>query len=242
MSEATERKKARDMQQRIVEEIVGLRRRLRSTVDTEAAPGEESNDNRIAERYRDLVGSLSDVVIEVDGAGRMTMVSPRARDVLEYEPDELTGRAFRELLHPDEAVRVAYLLAETVEKGGSTQVELCVRRRDGSELQVRATLASSGGDARSTALIILSDVSERDRMAEALRDQTRQWRQRGDWAKIQCIELLFVRGWANKNAAKELGLSEQQVANYKFDFLARLRSMIRKQGLSEDVFPELYQD
>jgi RNA polymerase sigma-70 factor (ECF subfamily) len=31
------------------------------------------------------------------------------------------------------------------------------------------------------------------------------------------------------------------VANFKFEFLARLRTLVRKQGLSEDVFPELYE-
>ena len=75
-----------------------------------------------------------------------------------------------------------------------------------------------------------------------MRDQTETWRRRGDWTKLRCIELLIVRGWPNKHVAQELGISEQQVANFKFDFLARMRSIIRKQSLSEDVFPELYQE
>lgn len=66
------------------------------------------------------------------------------------------------------------------------------------------------------------------------------WRNRGDWEKIQCAELLFVRGIANKVAAAKLGVSEQTIANYKFDFLAKLRAAVRKQGLPEDVFPELH--
>ena len=69
-----------------------------------------------------------------------------------------------------------------------------------------------------------------------------RWKERGDWSKLKCIELLFVRGWANKDAAIELGITEQQVANFKFDFLARMRSIVRKQGLSEDVFPEVYEE
>ena len=56
-----------------------------------------------------------------------------------------------------------------------------------------------------------------------------------------CIELLFVRGWANKDVAVELDITEQQVANFKFDFLARTRAIVRRQGLSEDIFPELSQ-
>ena len=78
-------------------------------------------------------------------------------------------------------------------------------------------------------------------VASALREQVERWQKRGDWTKMKCTELLFVRGWANKHVATELDISEQQVANFKFDFLARLRSMIRRQGLSEDVFPELYE-
>lgn len=78
-------------------------------------------------------------------------------------------------------------------------------------------------------------------LVEALREELDRWRERGDWQKIKCAELLFVRGLANKDAARELGLSEQQVANYKFDFIARMGQAIRKQGLSVDVFPELHE-
>ena len=83
---------------------------------------------------------------------------------------------------------------------------------------------------------------EEKALFEALSEQTERWRERGDWTKLMCIELLFVRGWANKEVATQLDISEQQVANFKFDFLARMRSLIRKQGLSEDVFPELYEE
>ena len=81
---------------------------------------------------------------------------------------------------------------------------------------------------------------ESEALVEAISDQVNRWRERGDWTKLQCIESLFVRGWANKDVATELNITEQQVANFKFDFLARLRTSVKKQGLSQDVFPELY--
>jgi RNA polymerase sigma-70 factor (ECF subfamily) len=83
---------------------------------------------------------------------------------------------------------------------------------------------------------------EEKALVEALRDQVGRWKERGDWSKLMCIELLFVRGWANKEVATELDITEQQVANFKFDFLARLRATIRRQNLSEDVFPDLHED
>ncbi len=76
-------------------------------------------------------------------------------------------------------------------------------------------------------------------LAAALRSEFARWSQRGEWQKVQCTELLFVRGWANKQTAEHLNISEQQVANQKFEFLARLRTALKKQELSADVFPEL---
>ena len=66
--------------------------------------------------------------------------------------------------------------------------------------------------------------------------------EKGDWEKVKCMELLFVRGAANKDVSTALDISEQQVANFKFDFLDRLRKLVKQQRLNEDVFPELYQD
>lgn len=83
---------------------------------------------------------------------------------------------------------------------------------------------------------------EEKAVSEALADQIERWRERGEWTKLMCAELLFVRGWANKDAAEELKITEQQVANYKFDFIARLRTLVRNQELSAEVFPELYED
>jgi RNA polymerase sigma-70 factor (ECF subfamily) len=82
---------------------------------------------------------------------------------------------------------------------------------------------------------------EEDALVAAIAEQIEHWRQRGDWQKLQCAELLFVRGRANKEAAAELGITEQAVANYKFEFLARMRTAVRKQQLPEEVFPELYE-
>jgi len=81
---------------------------------------------------------------------------------------------------------------------------------------------------------------EEKAILDALAEQIDRWCEKAEWTKLMCAELLFVRGWANKDVAEELNISEQQVANYKFDFIARLRTLIKRQDLSQDVFPELY--
>jgi PAS domain S-box-containing protein len=59
------------------------------------------------ERFRDLVETTSDWVWEVDADTRYTYASPKVRDVLGYEPEEVLGRTPYELMPAAEAARVA---------------------------------------------------------------------------------------------------------------------------------------
>ena len=82
---------------------------------------------------------------------------------------------------------------------------------------------------------------EEHALRDALVSQVERWRKRDDWEKLQCLELIIVRGWANKRAAEQLGLSQQVVASIKHEFVKALTLAVRNQGLPEDIFPELYE-
>ena len=125
-------------------------------------------------------------------------------------------------------------------------------RREGRRPSLSLSAGSAGSDAdwqipgRMRPASSLARSGERrrleeDALVEALREQIDHWQRRGDWTKLKCLELLFLRGRANKDVAQLVGLTEQQVANFKFDFLARLRNHVRRQGLPQEVFPELYE-
>lgn len=101
-------------------------------------------------------------------------------------------------------------------------------------------LPGSGRVASSIARSTERKRIEEDALIEALRDQVSKWQERGDWMKLKCVELLIVRGLSNKKVSMLLDISEQQVANFKFDFLARTRTLLKRQELSQEIFPELY--
>ncbi|MGD0898357.1 MAG: sigma-70 family RNA polymerase sigma factor [Thermoguttaceae bacterium] len=69
-------------------------------------------------------------------------------------------------------------------------------------------------------------------LAGALGHEIDHWRRHGQWERLQAMELLLVRGWANKEVAARLGISEQTVANYKSETVAKLRAAVgRQEGL-----------
>jgi len=67
----------------------------------------------------------------------------------------------------------------------------------------------------------------------------RGWQDRGEYTRLKVLELLWVKGWTNRDVAAHLTINEQQVANYRFAAVKKLSEQIRAAGLPVDVFPEL---
>src|SRR5947207_676787 len=123
----------------------------------------------------------------------------------------------------------AYKLTDHLRREGRRPaVPLSTGSESGSQWQLAGRDRAASSIVRSGERKRLEETA----IVEALKEQVARWQERGDWVKLHCTELLFVRGWTNKDTAVELGISEQQVANFKFDFLARMRTIISKQGLS----------
>jgi RNA polymerase sigma-70 factor, ECF subfamily len=93
------------------------------------------------------------------------------------------------------------------------------------------------GDGRAASSIARSDErrqAEERLLTEAMGGLVREWLDRRDFDRLRCLELLIVKGWANKDVARHLGLTEQAVASYKFQAVSRLKEMARRAGLSLD--------
>jgi RNA polymerase sigma-70 factor (ECF subfamily) len=98
------------------------------------------------------------------------------------------------------------------------------------------------GHARAASSIALSGerhASEDGRLADALRALIAQWAERGQFERLKCMELLFVRGWPNKEVAARVGITEQAVANYKHQTITQLRRLIRDAGVADATVVEL---
>ncbi|CAN5606908.1 sigma-70 family RNA polymerase sigma factor [soil metagenome] len=80
---------------------------------------------------------------------------------------------------------------------------------------------------------------ESEAITRGLRDMILAFRTKDEYVRIQVLELLFVKGWANKDVAAFVGVNEQQVANYRFAAVKKLTETMKAAGLPTDVFPEL---
>ena len=60
-------------------------------------------------------------------------------------------------------------------------------------------------------------------LGDCLQSLIETWKQRGEFERLQVMELLLVLGWQNKTVAERLGLSEQAVANHKHFVVQKLK-------------------
>jgi len=68
-------------------------------------------------------------------------------------------------------------------------------------------------------------------VADCLQDLIDDWKQHGELERLMCLELLFVLGWSNKQAAQRLGISEQSVANHKHFVVTKLKEAAKRARL-----------
>jgi PAS domain S-box-containing protein len=99
-----------------------MRRRLRA----------EEASAQVAREYRLLADNSTDIVIAFGLDGRTRYVSPAVREVLGYEPDEVTGTKIVDLLHPDDQASFRETFSKASLEPGITLVVNRVRRKDGS--------------------------------------------------------------------------------------------------------------
>ncbi len=132
----------------------------------------------------------------------------------------------------------AYKITDALRRQGRRPVLVSASGR--SESADPLQLPGGGRVASSMARSVERRRLEETAIREALEQSITRWKQRGDWTKLRCLELLLVCGLSNREVAARTGLSEQQVANYKSDFLLRLKSILGRAGLNSDVFPELH--
>jgi RNA polymerase sigma-70 factor, ECF subfamily len=83
---------------------------------------------------------------------------------------------------------------------------------------------------------------ESESIARALGQLLAHWRDQGEVVRMKVLELLFVKGMANRDVASLLQVSEQHVANVRFAAVKKISESVRLSGLPADVFPELQPD
>ncbi len=127
------------------------------------------------EYFRALTEMAADVTSVFDADGTIRYESPSTQKVFGYEPAELVGRSAFDFIHPEDAARVRQALVESIASPGSaTRIDLRFRHKDGSWRAVEGASRNLLDNPNVKGIVVNSrDVTDRQQLAEALRESSR---------------------------------------------------------------------
>jgi two-component system, cell cycle sensor histidine kinase and response regulator CckA len=172
--------------------------------------------------YRALIENSFDLMFLFGADGAIEFASPSCTHILGYTPEELIGRGYLDLVHPDDSAAALEGFAILVKEGGSGQnMELRIRAKDGSWHWIEGLGTNLMENPAVGALVVNArDVTDRKRAdlerAQA-EDILRQEQQENEiifhsapymvWYKDASNRILR----ANRSAAQSVGLDVKEV-------------------------------
>jgi PAS domain S-box-containing protein len=165
------------------------------------------------ERYRMIAENMTDVVTLMDENGVFTYVSPSAKTVYGYNPEELIGTRGADFTHPDDMeniVRPAIALLK--QTGVSPLIELRVRKKDGSYVWIeRGSKVFIDKNNRPQILAIARAIEGRKRVEKELKLTSTIFELANDAIYVYDLDGRLV--FSNKAAYRKLGYTKDEITN-----------------------------
>ncbi|HYW77944.1 MAG TPA: PAS domain S-box protein [Thermoguttaceae bacterium] len=160
-------------------EIDGKQCLLGTGLDISERKQAEESLQKSEQRFRSLVETTSDWIWEVDQDGIYTYASPKVKDLLGYEPEDVVGKTAFDFMLPDEAQRVIGVFQRACESRRSfAQIENRNLHKDGRTVVLETSgvpIIDNDGKLRGYRGVD-RDVTERKIVAEALRKSEEKYR------------------------------------------------------------------
>jgi len=146
---------------------IGFRGVLRDVTDRKRAAEALKQSE---EKFRGLAENNFDMVFSTDTGGSITYVSPAAKRIFGFKPEEMVGKHFMEYLAPSEINRVTQLFSAKLQGMDIETIGMEVIRKNGTHghIELNASLVSKNGEVVGTQGVI-RDVTEKMRLETQLK-------------------------------------------------------------------------
>ena len=187
-------------------------------------------------RYRTIVDTAQEGIWMVDAETRTTYVNQRMADLLGYTTEEITGRSFLEFMD-DEARALAARNFERRKEGVPERYDFRFRRKDGSDLwsivSVNPLFSEAGQFVG--ALAMVTDITERKRAEDALRESEEKFRNLSEEITDGVAVTVNDRNlWVNRAFCELFGYTRDELIGQGLEFLIVPEEVPRLKQYSRD--------
>ena len=191
-----------------------------------------------AERYRDIITNILDVIIEVDAKGKFIYLSPQVYDIFGFQPEELIGSMVNKFIHPEDLSRFKKALDNVLNFEESLIEEFRVKHKDGNYIQISAKGSLVKRKDTIKLIGILRDITKSKKTEYKLKESEKKYRgileniKEGYYEVDLSGNLTFV----NDYFCKTIGYSKEELLgnDYRLIFDESLHKGVSK------MFSQLY--
>lgn len=169
-------------------------------------------DSRRKERA--VIDNAADVIFSLDAKGRFVVINPACAAVWGFEPGELIGKRFVEVLHDDESERTRSRINKMIENAQDGSVETKLVYKDGTAANSQWTVHWSATE--NALFCVAHDITERKQIEQKKREFMAMVSHdlRTPLATIQMIHSMIgakVYGELNEQGCDRLAVAESNV-------------------------------
>ncbi|MBI4631561.1 MAG: PAS domain S-box protein, partial [Chloroflexi bacterium] len=135
-------------------------------------------------RFQALIENAAEVIVIIDANGIIRFVSPSAKHILDFAPEESIGKNFLEWVHPDDLPQVIRSLESRRQTPGTAAMSLIARARhkNGSWRFIEAVGTNLLDEPTVQGIVLnMRDVTERKWAKEQLRQSEERYRMVADF-------------------------------------------------------------
>lgn len=164
--------------EQIKKELEELRRRV---AELEAADAPQKREDAPAldnDYFRSLIENAFELILVINRDLTLRYVSPSAKRLTGYEPEEVLSMNAFEFVHPDDLPMILERFSAGIQEPGRVEhVEYRTRRKDGSWIATEATAINLLDDPVVEAIVVnLRDITEFRRVEQELRESEERYR------------------------------------------------------------------
>lgn len=149
------------------EELLASNKKLIREIEERRLVSDALKENE--EKFREMVESINDVIYSADDKSIINYMSPVARTVLGYEPEELSGKDFKDFVYGDDLKMFSAVLPKRI-AGDTRSVEYRFRTRKHGYRWIRSSSRAIFKDGKFVGVRgVLTDISEKRELEEQLR-------------------------------------------------------------------------
>ena len=163
---------------RILNELKELRQRIAELEAAGLLPEKDLSSPGESDYFRMLVENANDLILVLNADGTMRYVSPAAKRMTGYDPEELKSKSPFEFVHPDDLPGIVEKFSAGIETPGHTEhVEYRSKRKDGTWFIAEAVATNLLDEPPVQGVVVnIRDITEFRRIEDDLRESKERYR------------------------------------------------------------------